>query len=414
MITNKRTTFYISLLLFSFIILFAGSAVEANSGGKYNSSNSCSCHGGSSGSITPTHSGFPTDYTPNQNYLVTIGMAQSASNAGFSFTVDLGTLSNPGPNTKVSGLSATHTNDGGTSWSFEWTAPSSGSGQVSLQVAVNKVNNNGQTSGDTWNTLSWTINEDVPVGTDTDGDGVDDENDAFPNDPNEWDDSDGDGVGDNSDAFPNDPNETTDTDGDGVGNNADAFPFDSSESADTDGDGVGDNSDQCEGFDDSIDVDADGIIDGCDDLIDNDGDGIANDVDQCEGYDDSIDADGDNIPDNCDPLVDRDGDGVDDEMDYFPDKKQVGKRDRFWTQNLFTAADMVSYGCILCRYPKAIQSVTINFNGNFFATEHVCNVRVSSTIQEYEEKFAHSTVDIVTFSKQIIAKLTCNYLIIGK
>ena len=51
---------------------------------------------------------------------------------------------------------------------------------------------------------------------------------------------------------------------------------------------------------------------------------------------------------------------------------------------------------------------------NFFATEHVCNVRVSSTIQEYEEKFAHSTVDIVTFSNQIIAKLTCNYLIIGK
>ena len=198
MITNKRTTFYISLLLFSFIILFAGSAVEANSGGKYNSSNSCSCHGGSSSSITPTHSGFPTDYTPGQNYLVTIGMAQSASNAGFSFTVDLGTLSNPGPNTKVSGLSATHTNDGGTSWSFEWTAPSSGSGQVSLQVAVNKVNNNGAVSGDSWASLSWTIDEESP---DSDGDGVDDSNDAFPNDPNEWADSDGDGLGDNEDNY---------------------------------------------------------------------------------------------------------------------------------------------------------------------------------------------------------------------
>ncbi|MED5272066.1 MAG: choice-of-anchor V domain-containing protein, partial [Candidatus Thermoplasmatota archaeon] len=243
MITNKRTTFYISLLLFSFIILFAGSAVEANSGGKYNSSNSCSCHGGSSGSITPTHSGFPTDYTPGQNYLVTIGMAQSASNAGFSFTVDLGTLSNPGPNTKVSGLSATHTNDGGTSWSFEWTAPASGSGQVSLQVAVNKVNNNGATSGDSWASLSWTIDEDIPPVTDTDGDGVDDEDDAFPDDPNEWDDTDGDGVGDNSDAFPNDATEWADTDGDGVGDNSDWAPNDSTESADSDGDGFGDNSD---------------------------------------------------------------------------------------------------------------------------------------------------------------------------
>ncbi|MCJ8320525.1 MAG: collagenase, partial [Colwellia sp.] len=39
-------------------------------------------------------------------------------------------------------------------------------------------------------------------------------------------DSDGDGVVDEDDAFPLDPTETTDTDGDGVGNNADAFPED--------------------------------------------------------------------------------------------------------------------------------------------------------------------------------------------
>ena len=101
-------------------------------------------------------------------------------------------------------------------------------------------------------------------------------------------------------------------------------------------------------------------------------------------------------------------------IDYFPDKNQISKKDRFWTQNLFVTADMVSYGSILCRYPKAIQSVTINFTGNFFAVEQVCNVRVSATIQEYEDKFAHSTVDVVTFSNKVIAKLTCNYLILGK
>jgi len=39
---------------------------------------------------------------------------------------------------------------------------------------------------------------------DTDGDGVIDSLDAFPNDPLEWTDTDGDGVGDNSDPFPND------------------------------------------------------------------------------------------------------------------------------------------------------------------------------------------------------------------
>ena len=36
-------------------------------------------------------------------------------------------------------------------------------------------------------------------------------------------DSDGDGVGDNADAFPNDSSETYDTDGDGVGDNLDVF-----------------------------------------------------------------------------------------------------------------------------------------------------------------------------------------------
>jgi hypothetical protein len=60
-----------------------------------------------------------------------------------------------------------------------------------------------------------------PVVTDSDGDGVPDDEDEFPNDPNESVDSDGDGVGDNGDAFPNDPNESADTDSDLVGDNAD-------------------------------------------------------------------------------------------------------------------------------------------------------------------------------------------------
>ena len=78
--------------------------------------------------------------------------------------------------------------------------------------------------------------------TDTDSDGVGDNADAFPSDPNETADTDSDGVGDNADAFPNDPTETVDTDGDGVGDNGDAFPGDPNESADSDGDGTGDNS----------------------------------------------------------------------------------------------------------------------------------------------------------------------------
>ena len=81
------------------------------------------------------------------------------------------------------------------------------------------------------------------IGVDSDRDGVVDDEDAFPNDPDESSDRDGDGVGDNSDVFPDDPTETLDGDGDKVGDNSDVFPIDPNEWKDSDSDGVGDNAD---------------------------------------------------------------------------------------------------------------------------------------------------------------------------
>ncbi len=83
---------------------------------------------------------------------------------------------------------------------------------------------------------------------DSDGDGIADNLDEFPDNPNETVDSDGDGYGDNSDAFDTDETQWNDTDGDGYGdnldgNNPDAFPNDSSEWKDSDNDGIGDNTD---------------------------------------------------------------------------------------------------------------------------------------------------------------------------
>ena len=108
------------------------------------------------------------------------------------------------------------------------------------------------------------------ISSDTDGDGVPDHNDAFPNDANETTDSDSDGVGDNSDAFPDNANETTDSDGDGVGDNSDVFPNDANETHDDDGDGVGNNSDEfpqdpTEQYDD----DQDGVGNNADDFPNN-------------------------------------------------------------------------------------------------------------------------------------------------
>lgn len=57
-----------------------------------------------------------------------------------------------------------------------------------------------------------------PPKVDSDGDGVPDDEDAFPNDPNESKDSDGDGIGDNADIAPDDP---TNGEDDGEGNESD-------------------------------------------------------------------------------------------------------------------------------------------------------------------------------------------------
>lgn len=133
-------------------------------------------------------------------------------------------------------------------------------------------------------------------------------------------DLDGDGVQDSQDAFPQDSSETTDTDADGIGNNADtdddndgvldvddAFPLDSTETIDTDGDGIGDVADP--------DLDNDGIPDETDTDSDNDGvdDGLdAFPFDPSE----SADTDGDGTGNNAD--TDDDGDGTLDVDDALP------------------------------------------------------------------------------------------------
>ena len=145
---------------------------------------------------------------------------------------------------------------------------------------------------------TWTdvdeCNDSIIEETDSDGDGVLDKDDAFPNDPNETTDTDGDGVGDNGDAFPNDPSETTDTDGDGVGDNADAYPNDpdrwEEEPVDTDGDGVLDK-------DDAFPNDPN-------ETTDTDGDGVGDN--------------GDAFPNDPSETTDTDGDGVGDNADAYP------------------------------------------------------------------------------------------------
>ena len=148
---------------------------------------------------------------------------------------------------------------------------------------------------------------------------------------------------------------------------------------DSDNDGWSDEFDLCPGSNDAVDIDGDGIPDGCDNLIDNDGDGIANLQDNClsipnpgqENHDGDIDGDAcddnddgdhridelDSCPlgalgwaasssndydnDGCYDLVedsDDDGDGVQDTIDSCQTGGQWG-----WTSN--ASNDLDGDGC---------------------------------------------------------------------
>jgi len=162
---------------------------------------------------------------------------------------------------------------------------------------------------------------------DDDQDGVQDNVDAFSDDPTEWIDSDGDGIGNNADPFPNDSSESQDSDGDGVGDNIDVFPFDGLETLDADGDGLGNNAD--------LDDDNDGIVDVLDmfpfdpsESTDADEDGVGDNSDMDDdndGYPDTIDA----FPLDASESLDTDDDGVgnnadtDDDGDSIPDAVEV-------------------------------------------------------------------------------------------
>lgn len=163
---------------------------------------------------------------------------------------------------------------------------------------------------------------------DLDSDGVNDDNDAFPDDPTESIDTDGDGIGNNSDtdddndgvadvddAYPLDPTASSDTDNDGVADNFDAFPLDASETLDHDGDGIGNNAD--------TDDDNDGLSDTAEItigtnplLVDTDGDDFIDGSDAFPlDFFEWLDTDNDGIGNNTD--LDDDSDGIEDALDRF-------------------------------------------------------------------------------------------------
>jgi outer membrane protein OmpA-like peptidoglycan-associated protein len=180
--------------------------------------------------------------------------------------------------------------------------------------------------------------------TDKDGDGILDDVDQCPEQPEDLDgfededgcpdpDNDQDGVFDTEDLCPNTPGPVEnqgcpveDRDGDGIPDSADACPDEPEDKdgdrdtdgcpdldLDSDGDGILDKTDACPA--DPEDKDAFEDEDGCPD-VDNDKDGLLDTIDKCPN-----DA---GPPENAGcPVMDRDGDGINDPEDKCPDEPGV-------------------------------------------------------------------------------------------
>ena len=259
-----------------------------------------------SNSITVDAAVIPNNPPTVTDYEITA--ATAGSNVPVNEDLWLGYLYDDSDGDSESGTTIRWFKDNGpqAAWNDVTTVPSSATSVGNSWKAI-ITPSDGIDMGTTYETTVITI-----IDIDSDGDGVFNENDAFPNNAAETMDSDLDGVGDNADAFPNDATETLDSDGDEVGDNADAFPNDATETLDSDGDTVGDNADV-------FPTDATETMDSDNDTVGDNADAFPNDANE------TMDSDNDTVGDNADAFpndpsetMDSDGDGVGDNADAFP------------------------------------------------------------------------------------------------
>ena len=379
------------------VLLAATPSIEGSSSGKHNQASAgCNCHYNAANGITANHN-FPTTYTPGTTYAITIdgsGGSQSTG-GGFSLQVNKGSFSNGGSLVQFSGTSATHSGSSALSWTMDWTAPSSGSGNVNVALAVLQSNANSQNSGDSWDTTTATITEIVPQNQPPVAlnlrlmpDGNVPVNEAIMI-SYIFDDADGDSESNSEIRWSKDgvlapayndmmtlpssatsvgetwtvsvtPNDGTDfgstencpdsavitdidSDGDGTMDMNDAFPNDPDETTDSDGDGVGDNADVFpQDASETLDSDGDGVGDNADafpndatETLDTDGDGVGDNADAFpQDATETLDSDNDTVGDNADVFPQDASETLDSDNDTVGDNADAFPNDATETTDL--------------------------------------------------------------------------------
>ena len=183
------TLFALSILTMGSVIILTsssnGRAFAANSGntGAPGEATTCrSCHGSGFGTtvsmlMTDTNGAPATSYIPGTVYNITFTVNSTGGTRwGYQLTsltsnnTPIANFTNPSSNTRIVTLGngrqyAEHAGKSTTnSFSMNWTAPPSGTGNVFFYGGGAAVNNNGGTNGDGGNTLSINIPENTSVG----------------------------------------------------------------------------------------------------------------------------------------------------------------------------------------------------------------------------------------------------------
>ena len=171
---KKRAYFLILLLPLYLLLSYSSGAPSGHTGSPGDNGATCtSCHSYSGSGYSPAFdvAGIPADgYQAGQTYQLTLSVSNvSTAKKGFEACVEdashqkQGVFNNVDGNTQAiqSNTYITHTSAGNTQsqWTFNWTAPASLQGDLTLYFAVNMANGNGSTSGDYIQTGSTSIPE---------------------------------------------------------------------------------------------------------------------------------------------------------------------------------------------------------------------------------------------------------------